>query len=101
MGIKSKVSDSEKEKVVKKYAAGEASVIELAKQHKVSVPVVYQWIQKAKREQLEVVRRARMSPETERLEKNIDLNLLVKEQAQTIEALKKRLLDLMTKHNEW
>ena len=100
MGIKSKVTDHDREQAVKKYSQGEA-VVALAKQYKVSVPAVYQWIQQAKKDQTELVRRARMSPETEKLEKNINLDLLVKEQAQTIEALKKRLLDLMTKYNEW
>lgn len=100
MGVKSKVSDHEREQAVKRYAGGEA-VTALAKQYKVSVPAVYQWIAQAKEEQAEQVRRARMSPETTKLEGKINLELLVKEQAQTIASLKARLLDLMTKYNEW
>lgn len=100
MGVKSKTTEHEREQAVKRYSQGEP-VVALAKQYKVSVPAVYQWIAQAKEAQAEQVRRARMSPETAKLDKSINLDLLVKEQAQTIEALKKRLLDLMTKYNEW
>lgn len=100
MGIKSKVTEQERETAVKRYSQGEP-VVALAKQYKVSVPAIYQWIAQAKKDQTELVRRARMSPETVKLDKNINLDLLVKEQAQTIAALKARLLDLMTKYNEW
>lgn len=100
MGVKSKVSEHEKEGAVKRYAAGEP-VVALAKQYKVSVPAIYQWIAQAKKEQAEMAKRRMMSPESAKIDKKINLELLVKEQEQTIEALKKRLLDLMTKYNEW
>ena len=100
MGVRSKVTEHERETAVKRYSQGEP-VTALAKQYKVSVPAVYQWIAQAKEDQAELVRRSRMSPETTRLEGKVNLDLLVKEQAQTIAALKARLLDLMTKYNEW
>ena len=101
MGVKSKVSEHDKDTAVKRYAANEASVIALAKQYKVSVPAVYQWIRVAKERQAEALKAARMSPETARIDKKVNLELLVKEQEQQIAALKSRLLDLMTKYNEW
>lgn len=101
MGVKSKVTEHEREQAVKRYASNEATVVALAKQYKVSVPAVYQWIAQAKKEQADLLKKARMSPETAKIDKAINLELLVKEQANTIAQLKSRLLDLMTKYNEW
>lgn len=94
MGVMSKHSETDIKKAVERYAQGEP-VRALAKQYKVSVPAVYLWIKRAKEEMADKARKSGMRPETRKLEEDINLDLLVKEQAAQIEGLKRKLFELM------
>ena len=60
--VKSKFPQHVKDKVVKRFFAGEQATA-LAKEYKVSKPGLYQWAAKAKKEILEQQKQVNMSPE--------------------------------------
>lgn len=99
MGVQSKYTEDQKDKAVKRYGQGEP-VRALAKEYKCSVPVIYTWIAAKKQEMAEKAALHGKRPETIRLEKDLNLELLVKQQSEQIEHLKKRLFDFMVKYNE-
>ena len=99
MGVQSKYTEDVKDKVVKRYGSGEP-VRQLAKELKCSVPVIYTWIAAKKQEMADKARLQGKRPETIQLEKDLDLAFQVKQQAEQIDALKRKLFDLLVKHGE-
>lgn len=84
---------------VKRYP-GE-SVTALAKEYKVSEPTVYSWIQKAKKETLELDRKRSLSAEKIHLEDDIDKEQYLKAVLLENQTLKAQLFRLMLKHNDF
>lgn len=102
MGVKSKVTEHDREQAVKKYASKEASVASLAKLYKVSVPAVYQWITAAKEANSRaVIARSKVGLGSDGSAVEVNSDLRVKQLEQQNDILKRRLLDLMSKYNEW
>jgi transposase-like protein len=83
------------EKAVRRRLEGNESVVTLAKEYKVSVPTVYNWITAAKKHMVEQARTADLSPRE--LERTDKLTLIAQVEALKLEnkQLRERLVALM------
>jgi transposase-like protein len=83
------------EKAVKRRLEGNESVVALAKEYKVSIPTVYNWITAAKKNMVEQARHADLSPKE--IEKTDKLTLVAQVEALKLEnkQLRERLVALM------
>lgn len=96
---KSKFPQHVKDKVVKRFFAGEQATA-LAKEYKVSKPGLYQWAAKAKKDLLEQSKQANMTPED--IEKSSKKVMAIELEQLRLEnrKLRDRILAMMIKSGE-
>lgn len=97
---KPKVTAREKQKAVERYMVKEATVKQLAKEHRVSEPAIYQWINQAKIEAAEAARVDHMTPKQLQQDSRINKDLQIKQLQDENSKLKTKLFELLLKHNE-